>query len=118
MSRPKTTAPNGTKKFPEEFQSSSTSTTFSFGIEDEYDTDIEDDGQEHRDHSCIGLYKRVCQHQQIVPIGEYLRSYEKKELKLHFYGLDPRGVRAFIPSLTVNRINDEISHFFSSIIFV
>jgi hypothetical protein len=51
------------------------------------------------------MYKHSCNNQKIVPVRPYLEHYEEKELSLHFYGLGPKGMLAFKPSLTVNNHN-------------
>ena len=101
--RPKTTGLDVRKKVTSEFHSSSTSTNFSFTSDEDYDTDLEDDTSQYRDHSCIGIYEHVCKREKSIPVGHYLRHYADSELSLCFYGLGPKGVRTFIPSLTVRR---------------
>ncbi len=56
---------------------------------------------ENDDDVCIGTYKSACQSEKIVPVKQYLDKYKQKELSLRFYGLGPKGMRAFIKSLTV-----------------
>ncbi|CAF0758383.1 unnamed protein product [Adineta ricciae] len=101
--RPKTTGLDIRKKVTSEFHSSSTSTNFSFTSDEDYDTDLEDDTSQYRDHSCIGIYEHVCKREKSIPVGHYLRHYTDSELSLCFYGLGPKGVRTFIPSLTMNQ---------------
>ncbi len=72
------------------------------GSDEDYDTDLEDDIHQSRDHSCIGIYERVCKQEKTIPVGQYLRHYKDAELSMHFYGLGPRGMQTFMPSLTVN----------------
>ncbi|CAF3931979.1 unnamed protein product, partial [Rotaria sp. Silwood2] len=73
------------------------------GIETTYTyTNLDDDIDQYRDHSCIGMYKYVCKYEQIVPVGQYLKNYDKKDLLMHYYGLGSKGMRAFLPSLTMN----------------
>ncbi len=60
---------------------------------------------ENDDDLCIGTYKRFCETEKIVPVKQYLDKYKQKELSLRFYGLGPKGMRAFISSLTVFLIN-------------
>ncbi|CAF1125004.1 unnamed protein product [Rotaria sordida] len=99
--RPKTSGIETTNTHTSDFQSSSTSTNFSFASDEDYDTDLEDDINQHRDRSCIGMYKYICKYEQIVPVGQYLKHYDQKELLMRYYGLGSRGMRAFLPSLTV-----------------
>ncbi|CAF0834693.1 unnamed protein product [Adineta steineri] len=101
--RPKTSHFDVSKKSITDFQSNSTSTNFSFVNDDDYDTDLEDDMNQYRDHSCIGIYEHVCKREKIVPVGQYIRHYKEEELSMDFYGLGPKGMRAFIPSLTMNQ---------------
>ncbi|CAF0989929.1 unnamed protein product [Rotaria sordida] len=100
--RPKTSGIETTNTHTSDFQSSSTSTNFSFASDEDYDTDLEDDINQHRDRSCIGMYKYICKYEQIVPVGQYLKHYDQKELLMRYYGLGSRGMRAFLPSLTIN----------------
>jgi len=72
------------------------------GSDEDYDTDLEDDIHQSRDHSCIGIYERVCKQEKTIPVGQYLRHYKDAELSMHFYGLGPKGMQTFKPSLTVN----------------
>ena len=73
----------------------------SFTNDQDYDTDLEDDSNSFRDNSCIGMYKHVCKHKHVIPVTQYLKYYDKPELSIHYYGLGPKGMQAFIPSLTV-----------------
>ncbi|CAF3403651.1 unnamed protein product [Rotaria sp. Silwood1] len=100
--RPKTGGLESTNTYNSDFQSSSTSTNFSFASDEDYDTDLDDDVNQYRDRSCIGMYKYVCKYEQIVPVGQYLKHYDQKELLMHYYGLGSKGMRAFLPSLTMN----------------
>ncbi|UJR27362.1 hypothetical protein I4U23_008654 [Adineta vaga] len=101
--RPKTSGLEISKKPVSDFHSNSTSTNFSFASDDDYDTDLEDDTNHYRDHSCIGIYEHICKNEKSVPVGHYLRHYRDDEVSLHFYGLGPKGMRTFIPSLTMNQ---------------
>ena len=101
--RPKTGGNETTKKYNIDFQSNSTSTNFSLASDEDYDTDLSDDTNHFRDHSCIGIYKHDCRRDQVVPVRQYLENFEKDELSLNFYGLGPKGMRAFIQSLTVRK---------------
>jgi hypothetical protein len=100
--RPKSSGLHILTKSVDEFQSNSTSTNFSFASDDEYDTDLEDDPHPISDYSCLGIYKRTCQHEQLVPVGPYLRHCNEKELPMSYYGLGSKAMRGFIPSLTVD----------------
>ncbi|CAF1992895.1 unnamed protein product [Rotaria magnacalcarata] len=100
--RPKSSGAETSILNDSEFQSNSTSTTFSFASDEDYDTDLEDDINPDVDHSSIGIYKRVCAYENIVPVGLYLKNHDKKELMMRFYGLGSRGMRGFLPSLGRN----------------
>ncbi|CAF3162358.1 unnamed protein product [Rotaria socialis] len=100
--RPKSSGAETSTLNNSEFQSNSTSTTFSFASDEDYDTDLEDDINPDVDHSSIGIYKRVCAYENIVPVGLYLKNHDKKELMMRFYGLGSRGIRGFLPSLGRN----------------
>lgn len=100
--RPKTGGIESSEKHSVDFQSSSTSTNFSFS-DQSYDTDFDDDENINTDDLCIGTYKRVCKMEKIVPVKQYLEHYTENVLALDYYGLGPKGMRAFIPSLTVSR---------------
>ncbi len=41
-----------------------------------------------------------------MPVKQYLEHYTDNELSLDYYGLGPKGMRGFIPSLTVSIHND------------
>lgn len=96
--RPKTSGVDSSKPYSD-FHSNSSSTNFSFGSD--CDTDLDDDIAEIEDDLCVGIYKRSCRVQNLVPVKKYLEHYKDKELSLRYYGLGPKGMRGFIPSLTV-----------------
>jgi len=52
---------------------------------------------------CITVYKHVCETENIVPVKKYMDNYREKQLSLRFYGLGPKSMRSFIPSLTVRK---------------
>lgn len=98
--RPKSSGTELSALHATDFQSNSTSSGFSLANDEDYDTDLEDDAPDF-DHSCIGIYKRVCQFENIVPVGHYLKKYDQRELIMRFYGLGSKGIRGFLPSLGV-----------------
>ncbi|CAF1060258.1 unnamed protein product [Rotaria sp. Silwood1] len=68
----------------------------------DYDTDIEQEQEPHRDYSCKGVYIDQCRCHGVIPSTHFLRHIDNESLTIRYCGLKPINVKVMVPSLKIN----------------
>ncbi|CAF1384440.1 unnamed protein product [Rotaria sordida] len=68
----------------------------------DYDTDIEQDQEPHRDYSCKGVYIDQCRRHGVIPSTHFLRHIDNESLTIRYCGLKPINIKVMVPSLKIN----------------
>ncbi len=69
-----------------------------------YDTDIEQEEEPIRDHTCKGIYIDQCRRHGVIPSTYFLRHIDQQDLVIRYYGLKPIHIKVMVPSLKINSI--------------
>jgi hypothetical protein len=69
-----------------------------------YDTDIEQDKEISRDHTCKGIYINQCRRHGVIPSSYFLRHIDQDALIIRYCGLRPMNVKVMVPALKINSI--------------
>lgn len=77
------------------------------GSDDEWDTDLEDEGYQTRMQNQIEhvrhVYIAACRRKNIVPVHCFIKGLESDVINLNFQGLGPVGTRAVATALVIDR---------------
>jgi hypothetical protein len=69
-----------------------------------YDTDIEQEKEISRDHTCKGIYINQCRRHGVIPSSYFLRHIDQDALIIRYCGLRPMNVKVMVPALKINSI--------------
>jgi hypothetical protein len=68
----------------------------------DYDTDIEQEPEPYRDHTCKGVYLDQCRRHGVIPSTHFLRHIDNEALTIRYCGLKPINIKVMVPSLKIN----------------
>lgn len=67
-----------------------------------YDTDIEQEQEQPRDHTCKGVYIDQCRRHGVIPSTNFLRSIQNDNVTIRYCGLKPINVKVMVAPLKIN----------------
>ncbi|CAF1576613.1 unnamed protein product [Rotaria magnacalcarata] len=70
--------------------------------EADYDTDLEQEQESHRDYTCKGIYMDQCRRHSLIPSSHFLRHVDNQTLAIRYCGLKSINVKVMVPSLRIN----------------
>jgi hypothetical protein len=70
--------------------------------ETNYDTDIEQEQEAPRDHTCKGVYIDQCRRHGVVPSTHFLRNIQNDNVTIRYCGLKPINIKVMVPPLKIN----------------
>ncbi|CAF1322153.1 unnamed protein product [Adineta steineri] len=70
--------------------------------ETNYDTDIDQEQELPRDHTCKGVYVEQCRRYGVIPSTSFLRSIQNDNLTIRYCGLKPVNIKVMVAPLKIN----------------
>ncbi|XP_029973324.1 leucine-rich repeat-containing protein 74A [Salarias fasciatus] len=92
------------------------SPTHSQDLDDEFDSDLESDGDEknNQEMSTAEVYMQACKLVGVVPVSYFLRNLDSPTMSLAHHGLGPLGCRALatalVTDMTINTLELADNH--------